>query len=206
MEFKEGMTFKEYFATKTKRSKGKNTADYHISDYLKYYRKTVWRYQGGKTKRGTFRQRMNKGGKWTITPQLYRKILTSINSLLLEAILHGEDIQLPLNFGILYARQKKVYTSLDENGKLKTNRALNWQETLKLWYEDKEARESKQVVYQDNCKAKPYFNILFGDFHNRSFLYLLPNTIRIREATKRLKDGDIVLPEKGTSTKAIKDI
>ena len=206
MEYKEGMTFKDFISQKKKRGKNKLKIDYAVKDYYQYYRHSVWRYQGGLTKAGKRRQRMAKNNKWNITPVKYKKILTSINLLLLEAILKGEDIELPVEFGILYARQKDIYTKLDDDGSLKTNRAINWKETLKLWYEDKESRESKQLVYQDNCNAKPYMRIQFGDFTNKRFLEFLPIHNKMRAITKTMGEGKLVLPKRGTSVKAIKDI
>lgn len=206
MELKEGMTYKEFNAQVHGRSTGKCNADYHVKDYHDYYRHSVWRYQGGLTKRGTRRVRMAKNGKWTINSSLYKKILTSINSLLLEAMLQGQDIVLPDDFGILYARQKNIFTKLDKDGHIRTNRSVNWKETKKLWFEDKEARETKQLVYQDNCKAKPYIKVQFGDFTNKRFLTFIPLQIFLRNTAKRVTEGEIKLPPQGTSVKAIKDI
>jgi hypothetical protein len=149
---------------------------------------------------------MNKNGKWTISPVLYRKILCSINSLLLEATLKGEDIELPVDFGTIYARHIPVYIKLDEEGNVKTNRAINWNGTLKLWYEDKEARQNGQLVLQDNCTKKPYIGLMFGDFTNKKFLHLQPSTTIMRKVAKDMQQGLINLPPKGTRTKAIKDI
>ena len=206
MELKEGMTFKEFSAQKRPRSKGKLNSDFGVKDYYSYYKHTVWRYQGGKTQRGTFRKRMNKNGKWTISPVLYRKILCSINLLLLEATLKGEDIELPVDFGTIYARHIPVYIKLDEEGNVKTNRAINWNGTLKLWYEDKEARQNGQLVLQDNCTKKPYIGLMFGDFTNKKFFHLQPSTTIMRKVAKDMQQGLINLPPKGTRTKAIKDI
>jgi len=206
MEFVEGMTLKEFVTSKRKRGKGRLPADYSVGDYFEHYRHSVWRYQGGLTVRGTRRKRMAKNSKWNISKSQFRKILSSINSLLLEAILKGEDIKLPIDFGTIYARQKEIYTKIDDEGNLKTNRAVNWNETLKLWYEDKEARELKQVVYQDNCKAKPYIRIQFGDFTNKRFISFMPTHTAMRRVTKAMGKGTLVLPIQGTSIKAIKDI
>ena len=206
MEFKEGMTFKDFVTSKRKRGKGKLTTDYSVKDYFQHYRHSVWRYQGGLTKKGTRRQRMAKNSKWNLTPVMFRKIISSINSLLLEATIQGEDIKLPIDFGTLYARQKEIYTKLDEEGNLKTNRAVNWNETMKLWFEDKEAREAKQIVYQDNCNAKPYMRIQFGDYTNKRFLEFRPIHTTMRRVTRTMGKGELILPKQGTSIKAIKDI
>ena len=206
MEYKEGMTLKEFVASKRKRGKTKLPADYSVGDYFQHYRHSVWRYQGGLTVRGTRRKRMAKNSKWNISKSQFRKILSSINSLLLEATLQGEDIKLPVDFGIIYARQKPIYTKLDEEGNLKTNRAINWKETLNLWFEDKEARENKQLVYQDNCTAKPYMRMQFGDFTNKRFLCFKPTHNVMRRVTRTMGKGELVLPNQGTSVKAIKDI
>ena len=206
MEYKEGMTLKEFVEQKKARGLGKLNADYSTKDYLRYYKHTVWRYQGGCTQAGNRRKRMAKGNKWILTPAQYKKIITSINSLLLEAISKGEDIELPEGFGTLYARQKSIYTKLDTEGRLKTNRAIDWNSTMKLWFEDKESREAKQVVYYDNCKAKPYVNIMFGDFTNKRFLEFRPVHNVMRKIAQGISNGNIILPDKGERTKAIKDI
>ena len=206
MEYKEGMTIKEYRQQNGRKSKGRYNADYSTKDYMEHYRHSVWRYQGGFTKRGTRRKRMQKSGKWTIRPALFRKIITSINSLLLETILQGEDVELPVDFGILYARQKKIFTKLDEEGNIKTNRAVNWNETVKLWFADKEAREAKQRVFHDNCTSKVYMRIQFGDFPNKRFLTFMPVHNLMRQVAKNHTTGNLELPPIGTSVKGIKDI
>ena len=206
MEYKEGMTFKDFISQKKKRGQAKLRTDFSTKDYLEYYKHTVWRYQGGLTTRGTRRQRMAKNSKWRLTPVEFKKILTSINILLLEAALRGEDIELPEDFGILYARQKPIFTRLNADGRLRTNRAVNWKETLSLWFTDKEARETKQVVYQENCKAKPILNIQFGDFTNNRFLYFRPIHKVMRKVTQTMGKGELILPPVGASTRAIKDL
>lgn len=206
MEYKEGMTFKDFISQKKKRGKTKLPPDFTAKDYMKHYRHSVWRYQGGLTRTGTRRKRMAKNSKWILTPVQYKKILSSINTLLLEATLRGEDIELPEGFGVLYARQKPIITKVDENGKLRTNRAVNWKETLNLWYKDKEARETKQVVYQENCKAKPLILIQFGDFTNKRFLSFKPIHKVMRTVAQTMGKGELILPPIGISTKAIKDL
>lgn len=206
MEYKEGMTFKDFVSQKKKRGKTKLPPDFTVKDYMEYYRHSVWRYQGGRTKRGTLRQRMAKNSKWILTPVQYKKILSSINILLLEATLRGEDIELPEGFGVLYARQKPIVTKVDDKGNLKTNRAVNWKETLNLWYEDKEARETKQVVYQENCKAKPLILMQFGDFTNKRFLFFNPIHKIMRNISQTMGKGELILPPIGASTRAIKDL
>ena len=206
MEYKEGMTFKDFISQKKKRGKTKLPPDFTVKDYMKHYRHSVWRYQRGLTRAGTRRKRMAKNSKWILTPVQYKKILSSINTLLLEATLRGEDIELPEGFGVLYARQKPVITKVDENGKLRTNRAVNWKETLNLWYKDKEAREAKQVVYQENCKAKPLILIQFGDFTNKRFLSFKPIHKVMRTVAQTMGKGELILPPIGISTKAIKDL
>ena len=81
-----------------------------------------------------------------------------------------------------------------------------WTAMSKLWFEDKESRETKQVVYYDNCKAKPYVNIMFGDFTNKRFLEFRPVHNVMRKIAQGISSGNIILPNKGERTKAIKDI
>ena len=206
MELKEGMTYGEFNSQIHKRSKGKCNAQYSTKDYYSHYRHSVWRYQGGLTIRGTRRKRMSKNGKWTLSPAQYRKIIMAINSLLLETICQGQDVDMPNDFGILYARQKTIFTRLGDDGNIKTNRTINWKETKKLWFEDKESRESKQLVYHDNGHAKPYVRMQFGDFTNKRFLSFYPLHTYMRTMAKEVAEGKLKLPKQGTSVKAIKDL
>jgi hypothetical protein len=60
MEYKEGMTFKDFVDQKRKRGKARLTTDFRTKDYIEYYKHSVWRYQGGLTRAGTRRKRMAK--------------------------------------------------------------------------------------------------------------------------------------------------
>ena len=61
--------------------------------------------------------------------------------------------------GGLELRSNNTYVKF-KNGKLKTNRMIDWNATLKLWYNDKEAKHKKQLVRLENKK-------IFSVFYNR---------------------------------------
>jgi hypothetical protein len=77
---------------------------------------------------------------------------------------------------------------------------------MKLWFEDKEAREAKQRVFYDNCTSKVYMRIQFGDFSNKRFLTFMPIHSFMRQVAKNHTTGNLELPPIGTSVKGIKDI
>ena len=72
-----------------------------------------------------------------------------------------------------------------EEGKLKTNRAIDWQSTLKLWYEDKESFDSKTLV---RCVADEKFKFIYArkkaNYANKMYYEFTPT----RSLKLRLKE------------------
>ena len=97
--------------------------------------------------------------KYVLTDCQYLRIIRLINSSLRDSLIQGEDIILPERMGRLEVR-KRAITKEFKNGKLKTNRMIDWNATLKLWYNDKEAKHKKQLVRLENKK-------IFSVFYNR---------------------------------------
>lgn len=80
-----------------------------------------------------------------IEQALYSSIIDAVNKALVEKLLEGHEIELPQRMGSLYLAStpsKVVF----ENGVLKTNYRVDWLKTLKLWFEDAEARNAHKTV------------------------------------------------------------
>lgn len=137
-----------------------------------------------------YRQIRPKDSKYVLTDCQYLKIIRLINNQLRTKLINGEDVLLPERMGRLELR-KSIPTIKFENGKLKTTLPVNWNATLKLWYENPISKEKKQLVRQENeftfkihySKIKAnYNNKIFYDFYtNRDIKIGLKNNIKLNK-------------------------
>lgn len=100
-----------------------------VRDAWKWVRRNRWRKLDGST----------------CSQALYSCIVNTVNQLLVEQLLEGHRIDFPSRMGSLYLASVPARIAL-EGGKLKTNYRTDWLKTLKLWYEDEEARNSHRTV------------------------------------------------------------
>ena len=146
------------FALTIKRSdsrKGKNCKihrSYWTIDYYRNYKKN--------------------GGR--LTDSEFRKVIQEINLILKDNFLNGKDVIFPYGLGRLELRKKENKVSIVD-GKLKTNRPIDWNETLKLWEVDEEARENKTLV---RCEEKYQYAIRYScvgnDFIHKKVMRFTP--------------------------------
>lgn len=105
----------------------------------------------------------------------YRKVIRYINLILQEQLALGEDINLPCRMGKLELRKFKTRVSF-KNGKMITNLPIDWNETLKLWFEDNETFKSK---YKVRMEVPEVFRVFYkkssANFNNKSFFTFRSN-------------------------------
>lgn len=106
---------------------------------------------------------------YVLTDCQYLRIIRLINDELRLKLINGEDVLLPEKMGRLELR-KKANTVKFENGKMKTNLPVNWDATLKLWYENPQCKAKKQLVRQENTNTfKVYYNKAKANYNNKTF-------------------------------------
>lgn len=125
MEFKE---FRELVQKKDKKD-FKITNSFNIYQIYKFIRKNHW-YDIGRP----------------VTEKEFYSIIRGINNRLADNLVHGESIAFPERMGTLELRKRKTNVSIDKNGKLKVGYPIDWDKTLRLWYEDKEAHDNKTLI------------------------------------------------------------
>ena len=70
------------------------------------------------------------------------------------------------------------------DGKLVTNLPIDWDKTLKLWYDDKESYDKKTLIKMEESEIfKVYYNKSRAEYNNKSFYQFKVN----REIKKELK-------------------
>lgn len=111
----------------------KITNSWGVYDAYKHIRKNKWFNIGRPLKEGEF-----------------YSIIRGVNNLLADEVSLGNTCVFPMHMGRLELTKVKKGVSI-VNGKLRVTYPINWPETLKLWYSDKEERERKTLIrYEDN--------------------------------------------------------
>lgn len=107
--------------------------------------------------------------KYVLTDCQYLSIIRKINNCLRDYLIEGKDVLLPEKMGRLELRKTKSKISF-ENGKLKTNLPVDWNATLKLWYDNPISKNKKQLVRQETQETfRVYYNRNKANYNNKSF-------------------------------------
>lgn len=147
---------------------------YGIYDGYKYYRKNK-----------------PKDRKYILSESQYFAITRKINNILAEALSRGEDIIFPYKLGRLEIRKNKSIISL-KGDKVKAHLPIDWDKTLRLWYEDKEAFTKKILVKMDEKEIyKVYYNKNIAEFINKTFYQFEVNKELKRKLKQNIKEGKI---------------
>ena len=145
-----------------------------VYDAYKYIRKQKWFDIGRPLKEGEF----------------YR-IIRKINEYLADELSRGKEINLPYRMGTLEIRKRPTRISIVD-GKLVTTLPIDWDATLKLWYEDKESFDNKTLVRLENEEVfKVYYNKKEANYNNKSFYEFRPNREIQRSLTTHIKEGKL---------------
>lgn len=157
--------FKRRVGNLTDRRKHRITGSLGVYDAYKYIRKNKW---------------FNIGRP--LSEKEFYAIIRSVNKLLAKELSYGKEIILPHKLGTLELRKRKPQV-LIKDGKLVTTYPIDWQATLKLWYEDEEAFQNKTLIRNEVDEVyKVYYNKNKADYNNKSFYFFQTN----RELKKAL--------------------
>lgn len=154
-------------ANTSKKGHYKITNSYGVYDYYKYYRKIRPREK-----------------EYALTDSQYYAIIRKVNELLAKDIAWCREIKLPHGMGNIEARKSPRRITIDENGKPKTNLAIDWNRTLELWYEDEESYNNKTLLRINAGEIyKIYYDKTSHAIINKSFF----DFVFSRDIKRRLK-------------------
>ena len=126
-----------------------------------------------------------------LTEHEFYSIIRKVNDYLAESFLQGNDIKLPHRMGRIELRKYDVRVSLDGE-KVKTNLPIDWDRTLKLWYEDEEAYKEKTLVKVEEKEIfKVYYNKQLADYNNQVFYEFNVNRELKKRLKQRIKEGKL---------------
>ena len=147
---------------------------YGVYDGFKYYRKN-----------------RPKEHKYVLTESQYFSIIRRVNELLGEALINGEDVTLPYRLGRLEIRKYEARITTDGR-KVRTNLPIDWDRTLKLWYEDKESYKNKTLIKVEEKEIyKIYYNRNVAEFTNKAFYQFDVNRELKRRLKQNIKEGKL---------------
>lgn len=102
-------------------------------------------------------------------------IVRHINDYLAECLSNGQDVILPHKLGRLEIRKFGARVEL-HNGVIKTNLPVDWDKTLKLWFEDEEAYKERTLIKMEEKEIfSIYYNRTKANYENKSFYTFQPN-------------------------------
>ena len=127
-----------------------------------------------------------------LTEHEFYQIIRRINNYLAEELVNGNDIIFPNRMGKLELRKRNSLPVIDKNGKLKVTYAIDWDKTIKLWFEDEEAYNKRQLV---KIPEKEIFRIRYSkedaNYKNKSFIEFQVNRdIKVR-LKQKIKNNEI---------------
>nr|UVX92633.1 MAG: hypothetical protein [Bacteriophage sp.] len=126
-----------------------------------------------------------------LTEHEFYSIIRKVNDYLADSFLHGNDIKLPHRMGRIELRKYDVRINLDGE-KAKTNLPIDWDKTLKLWYEDEESYKEKTLVKVEEKEIfKVYYNKQLADYNNQVFYEFNVNRELKKRLKQRIKEGKI---------------
>lgn len=113
--------------------------------------------------------------KYVLTDCQYLRIIRLINNRLRDSLIQGEDIILPERMGRLEVR-KRAITKEFKNGKLKLTSPVDWNTTLRLWYDNPICKNKKQLVRQDvDFIFRVLYNVNKAKYENKTFYEFYTN-------------------------------
>lgn len=145
--------FKKRVRRVTEHRKHKVRGSLGVYDAYKWIRKNKW-FNIGKP----------------LTEHEFYSIIREINNLLSNEIAKGNEVKLPCRMGTIDIRKYDRYIDIRGDGKVITNLPIDWDKTLKLWYDDKESYDNKTLI---RMSEQEIFKVIWdknrSNFNNRVF-------------------------------------
>lgn len=119
----------------------------------------------------------------------FYSIIREMNNLLAKEIVKGNIVVFPYNMGKLELRKFKPEVKIVD-GKLKVGYPINWEETMKLWFNDEEARTNKILLRHE---PEYIYHIKYNKFgalyENQCFYEFEVNRFIKQALAKSINDG-----------------
>ena len=133
-----------------------------------------------------YRKHRPRQSKFVLSDCEYYKIIREVHKHMGNILVQGGEISLPLKMGVINLKKVTVQPLLDKQGNLSYKAPINWEETLKLWYDSEEDFKNKTLVKMEPGELiKVIFNKQKSTFNNKSFYQFTVN----RELKHNIKNA-----------------
>ena len=127
-----------------------------------------------------------------LTEHEFYQIIRRVNNYLAEELVNGNDIAFPSRMGKLELRKRNSLPVIDKNGSLKVTYAIDWDSTLKLWYDDEEAFNNKTLVkLPERSIFRVKYNKDTANYKNKSFMEFQINRDIKTRLKQKIKNNEI---------------
>lgn len=138
-----------------------------------------------------YRKNKPKDPKYVLTESQYFAITRKVNEFLVEALSKGDDVILPFRLGRIEVRKYESRITWDGK-KVKSNLPIDWDRTLKLWYEDEEAYKNKTLIKIEEKEIyKIFYNRNLAEYTNKSFYQFNFNRELKKKLKCNIKEGEV---------------
>lgn len=142
-----------------------------------------------------YRKNKPKEKQFILSESQYFSIIRNVNLLLIDELLHGNDIKLPQSMGTIEVRKYDSSIKLGSDGKVYTNLPIDWDKTLQLWYEDAESYKKRTLIRMEETEIfKIYYNRERATYNNRSYYEFIFNKELKRRLKQKIRKGLIDAP------------
>ena len=127
-----------------------------------------------------------------LTEHEFYQIIRRVNNYLAEELVNGNDIIFPNRMGKLELRKRNSLPVIDKNGSLKVTYAIDWDSTLKLWYNDEEAFNNKTLIrLPERNIFRVKYNKDSANYENKSFMEFQINRDIKTRLKQKIKNNEI---------------
>lgn len=127
-----------------------------------------------------------------LTEHEFYQIIRRINNYLAEELVNGNDITFPNRMGKLELRKRNSLPVIDKNGSIKVTYAIDWDSTLKLWYNDEEAFNNKTLIrLPERSIFRVKYNKDSANYENKSFMEFQINRDIKTRLKQKIKNNEI---------------
>lgn len=127
-----------------------------------------------------------------LTEHEFYQIIRRVNNYLAEELVNGNDITFPNRMGKLELRKRNSLPVIDKNGSLKVTYAIDWDSTLKLWYNDEEAFNNKTLIrIPERNIFRVKYNKNTATYENKSFIEFQINRDIKTRLKQKIKNNEI---------------
>lgn len=127
-----------------------------------------------------------------LTEHEFYQIIRRINNYLAEELVNSNDITFPNRMGKLELRKRNSLPVIDKNGSLKVTYAIDWDSTLKLWYNDEEAFNNKTLIrLPERSIFRVKYNKDSANYENKSFMEFQINRDIKTRLKQKIKNNEI---------------